>query len=186
MAMTLQELLALLPDNTTGDIGADDLRTIVTELFNTGAATADQVSEDIEEITEINTRLDALEAASGGSGVDTVTVQGRWQYNPQAGAPGGAQMTTDTGDPLTVTALRFAPHDHDDRDFTTNIENLTAGDVIYVQGWQVSGSRASFDVTGDGVATGGYLEVPVTRRTGSGDSSATWQDVAVIFRGGAQ
>lgn len=34
MAMTLQELLALLPDNTTGDIGADDLRTIVTELFN--------------------------------------------------------------------------------------------------------------------------------------------------------
>jgi len=31
--MTLDELLALLPDNDTGDIGADDLRTIVQELY---------------------------------------------------------------------------------------------------------------------------------------------------------
>ena len=31
--MTLDELLALLPDNDTGDIGADDLRTVVTELY---------------------------------------------------------------------------------------------------------------------------------------------------------
>jgi hypothetical protein len=30
----LNDLLALLPDNTTGDIGADDLRTIVTELWH--------------------------------------------------------------------------------------------------------------------------------------------------------
>lgn len=34
MSMTLPELLALLPDNTVGDIGADDLRTIITELYN--------------------------------------------------------------------------------------------------------------------------------------------------------
>lgn len=34
MTMTLPELLALLPDNTTGDIDANDLRAIVTELFN--------------------------------------------------------------------------------------------------------------------------------------------------------
>jgi hypothetical protein len=32
--VTLDDLLVLLPDNTTGDIGADDLRTIVTELWN--------------------------------------------------------------------------------------------------------------------------------------------------------
>lgn len=31
--MTLDELLALLPDNTTGDISAADLRTVVTELW---------------------------------------------------------------------------------------------------------------------------------------------------------
>lgn len=32
--MTLQELLDLLPDNTSGEIDAVDLRTIVTELWN--------------------------------------------------------------------------------------------------------------------------------------------------------
>jgi hypothetical protein len=31
---TLNELLALFPDNDTGDIGADDLRTAVTELWS--------------------------------------------------------------------------------------------------------------------------------------------------------
>jgi hypothetical protein len=35
--MTLDELLALLPDNTAGEIGADDMRTITTELYNKGA-----------------------------------------------------------------------------------------------------------------------------------------------------
>ena len=46
--MTLEELLALLPDNTTGEIDAADLRTVVTELFNKTAAA--------------EARLDALEA----------------------------------------------------------------------------------------------------------------------------
>lgn len=41
--MTLDELLALLPDNTIGDIGADDLRTIVTDLY-TAAHGVDYVS----------------------------------------------------------------------------------------------------------------------------------------------
>lgn len=36
--MTLEELLALLPDNTRGDIGADDMRTVVTDLFNRDVA----------------------------------------------------------------------------------------------------------------------------------------------------
>jgi hypothetical protein len=31
--MTLDEMLALLPDNTTGEISAADMRTIVTDLF---------------------------------------------------------------------------------------------------------------------------------------------------------
>ena len=36
--MTLDEMLALLPDNTTGDISAADLRAIVTELYHLGAS----------------------------------------------------------------------------------------------------------------------------------------------------
>lgn len=36
--MTLDDLLALLPDNTSGAIDAADLRTVVTELWNKAAA----------------------------------------------------------------------------------------------------------------------------------------------------
>jgi hypothetical protein len=36
---TLEELLALLPDNTTGDISAADMRTIVTNLYDRAGET---------------------------------------------------------------------------------------------------------------------------------------------------
>lgn len=38
--MTLDELLALLPDNTTGDIDAEDLRTVVTGLWDRASRAA--------------------------------------------------------------------------------------------------------------------------------------------------
>ena len=38
--MTLDEMLALLPDNTTGQIGADDLRSIVTDLYHSANSTS--------------------------------------------------------------------------------------------------------------------------------------------------
>lgn len=44
MAMSLDEMLALLPDNTSGEIGADDLRTIVTELFTAAHTFGDRVT----------------------------------------------------------------------------------------------------------------------------------------------
>jgi hypothetical protein len=42
--VTLEELLALLPDNTTGDIDAADMRTVVTELYNANLALMDRVA----------------------------------------------------------------------------------------------------------------------------------------------
>ena len=42
--MTLEELLALLPDNTTGQITAADLRAVVTELYNRIVALEDVVA----------------------------------------------------------------------------------------------------------------------------------------------
>jgi hypothetical protein len=58
MAMTLQEMLDLLPDNDMGAITASDMRTIVTELFgyttdvqqalNDGAVTTGQAIEDLD------------------------------------------------------------------------------------------------------------------------------------------
>ena len=42
--MTLAELLALIPDNDTGAIGADDLRTIVTDLHTAAHTVEDHFS----------------------------------------------------------------------------------------------------------------------------------------------
>src|SRR5262245_20502386 len=39
--MTLDEMLALLADNTTGAIGADDMRAIVTDLYNAAHSVGD-------------------------------------------------------------------------------------------------------------------------------------------------
>lgn len=69
MAMTLEELLALLPDNDTGDIDAADLRTIVTELATATATVAGalfQTNQNFDalfsQVQEHETRIGVLEA----------------------------------------------------------------------------------------------------------------------------
>jgi hypothetical protein len=42
--MTLNQILALLPDNTTGQISAADLRSIITEIFNAAYTFTNQYS----------------------------------------------------------------------------------------------------------------------------------------------
>lgn len=64
--MTLEEMLALLPDNDQGAISAEDMRTIITGLFdyttevqqalNDGAVQTGQAIEDLD------TRVTALES----------------------------------------------------------------------------------------------------------------------------
>lgn len=65
--MTLEELLALLPDNDAGAIDAVHLRTIVTELWTQTAAGLLQVNQNFDalfaQVQEHATRLAALEAA---------------------------------------------------------------------------------------------------------------------------
>lgn len=86
--MTLEQLLALLPDNNTGAIDADDLRTIVTELYTDIAANAQQltvltadvadVAADVggvrADLTTTQAALDSLEAtvATLGGAVSTL------------------------------------------------------------------------------------------------------------------
>lgn len=58
--MTLEELLALLPDNTTGQIDAADLRTIVTELFDKTATLAAVVEANTTQIVTLGQNMDSL------------------------------------------------------------------------------------------------------------------------------
>lgn len=162
--MTLEELLALLPDNTTGAIDADDLRTIVTELWNQGAA--------------IQARVAALETRDGGDGY-LATVNGRWQVNPTPGNPGGKQMSADQASWAMASVLRFDPVDLNNNDLSTAL--LEADDLFGQQQsdatnwmrWRVSGAASD---------EGSYIEVPVTMVASGGSiSGAQWQEAQVVI-----
>lgn len=162
---TLDELLALLPDNDTGEIDAVDLRTIVTELWNQGA--------------DIAARVSALEASSGG-GDGTITANGRWQYNSQSGAvPGGMQVTADSGELALATWLRFAKFDQNNNDMTLALMGAT---TVFAQQQADSGSWARYTVNGSPTDGGSYVQVPVQYVTGDGSSATVeWQHAIFVF-----
>jgi hypothetical protein len=72
--MTLDDLLALLPDNTSGEISAADLRTIVTELWNYTASVQATLNGVV-----VNS-VPALEARSAKAG--QVASDGTLVYGP--------------------------------------------------------------------------------------------------------
>lgn len=69
--MTLDEMLALLPDNTTGQISAADLREVVTGLFEYITAVHEIINEVVvtglpaaqNAIGDLDARVTALETA---------------------------------------------------------------------------------------------------------------------------
>lgn len=160
---TLNEWLALLPDNSTGAIDAADLRSIVTDVWNTDA--------------ELTARIGALENTGDGG---IITVAGRWQINPQAGAiPGGQQVTADTNDLSEATWLRFTPFDQKNDDMTNFLMNATA---IYAQQQANAANWTYWDAPGAGVSHGSYIEVPVTFVRGEGSLvAAAWQSGVFAF-----
>lgn len=163
--MTLDELLAYLPDNSTGAIDASDLRAVVTGLFDM--------------VTELEASIQAIQV--GDSGGTTISLTGIWQVNPQAGTdPGGAQVTQDTGVLDTATWLRFAYADKNDVVLTNA---LLAATTIYVQNQQDASRWVKYTV--DSTADSGtYVQVDVTVADSGGTAgSAGWQNAIVVLGG---
>lgn len=161
--MTLDELLALLPDNTTGEIDAADLRTIVTELWSQGA--------------DIEARVAFIEA-EGGSGGTAPSVTGVWQI-AAGGTPGGQQVASDTDDFSTTTSLRFDSFDQSNTDMTTVLNNAVS---IFAQQQSDAGNWARYTVSGEPTVNGSYVEVPVTVDDFGGvPGAAAWQTAIFVI-----
>lgn len=163
---TLAELLALLPDNTTGEISAEDMRTVVSGIwdeFATGFAVNDG-------------RISALENSGAATGP---SVTGIWQINPQAGAvPGGMQITSDTGEITLATSwLRFAKADQSNTDFTGA---LLASKALYGQQQVKSANWVKATVL-SATDEGSYVEVEVNIIAQAGDSTVGWQTATVVI-----
>lgn len=158
---TLDDLLALLPDNSSGAIDADDLRTIVSELWGGTAS--------------LEARLIALEASTG-----EISYDGIWQFNPQVGAvPQAMQVSLNTDLIIDATWARYWKTDLTNQDMSNFIETATK---IYVQAETDSANWAYYDVTGPAVDNGSWIEVPIAVKTFQGSSaSSEWQRVLTVF-----
>jgi hypothetical protein len=189
--LTLDELLALLPDNTTGEIAAADMRTIVTELWNytvevqgdlnTAAVTAANEATAAQATaqsayTSLDQRVSALE---GGSVTPTYQASGRWQINPQPGTPGGMQVSADQASWASASVLRFSITDQDNE----NVRNvLMNASEVWGQMAQDDQQWGRWDITGAAVDHDTYVEQPVSFVSGAGSiATAGWQSGIFVF-----
>lgn len=162
-----EDLLALFPDNETGDISAADMRTamqLVAEQFQQNAA-----------------RISALEQTLPTVGV---SLSGIWQLNAAAaGVPGGEQVTCDTGQFGTATVLNFANQAAGGTDFSNVIEGAA---TIYAQQQRNANNWVRYTVTGPGTDHGTYTSVPVDVTSAGGTpGSALWQTAIFVFTSAA-
>jgi outer membrane murein-binding lipoprotein Lpp len=103
MAMTLQQLLDLLPDNTKGEISAADMRVIVTELYNADGGLAAQVDSLTNQVTVLSGQVSDLSTTV--AALDS-TVQGyesRINYLETVVVPAAQTQATNTN--LRLDAL---------------------------------------------------------------------------------
>jgi hypothetical protein len=164
LVVTLEEMLALLPDNDIGAIDASDLRQIVAGLWDLNA--------------QLEARLALLATGTGGASHPSVT--GTWQVNPSAGAvPGGKQFTTNTGLVSTAAWIRFDQFDLSDTDMG---QSLLTADSIFMQQKSNSANWARLTVSGAAVDAGSYIQVPVSGFEGAGSIiPAAWQTATVAL-----
>lgn len=157
--MTLEELLALLPDNTTEEISPADMRTIVSELWAQSA----QALANVQTLRVATVaRIDALEAEG-----NTRTAAGIWTLDPNpAHQPTQGEIVTDTGALADATLLmmhRLTRGGVDLGAAVASAQKLSLQSEFDQNNW------VKFDVTGPivGPDLNGDYTIPVTV-TGSG------------------
>jgi hypothetical protein len=107
-----------------------------------------------------------------------ITVIGRWQTNTQVGAaPGGMQVTSDTGNFRQATWLRFAKVDQSNTEMS---EMLRRAVYLIVQHQNDSTMWAHLHVTGTVDVQSGYVQVPVNCHS-YGAPGVAWQNVTVTM-----
>lgn len=159
------ELLALFPDNSTGEISAADMREAMTIIANLGQGN--------------QARITALEQQVPTVGV---SVSGVWQINPTpASAPGPAEVTCDTGLFGTASYINFDKHASGGIDFSSILANAVS---IYVQQKNNGDNWVRYTVNGPVIDGGTYTQVTVTIEDSHGVSgTGAWQAAVFVIAG---
>lgn len=158
-----EDLVALFPDNNSGEISAADMREsmrLISEALSQEAA-----------------RITALEQAIPTVGV---SISGIWQLNASPdGVPGGEQVTCDTGTFGTATVLHFANLASGGTDLSGVIADAV---TIYAQRQIDASNWVRYTVEGPATDHGEYTSVPVmVVDAGGTPGSALWQTAIFVF-----
>ena len=143
--MNLSELLALFPDNDTGEVSAADVRAMVTEFYNDIAAV--QADVDAIDVAALAAAVASLQSTVSGHTTTLATLQG--QVN------GLATGQTSLANALNALTGRVDAHD-------TSIASIVA--VNDIQATQIAGITAALP------AIEGTLAVTGLGGSGSGGS----------------
>ena len=187
--MTLEEMLALLADNSSGDISASDMRQIVTGLWDnsvalagaaqtaagnaqTAATNAGDAASNYASTT--NARIDGLEAATTSRSFAGVY---RLDVAPN-GNPAAGEVTTDTGALVGAAHLTFADTDRNNTDASAALQ---IAEHVSVQDKDNSTNWAKWDVTGAITNVFGDWRLPVTVTGNGGAIAGGNNDLLVVF-----
>jgi len=145
----LDELLALFPDNTTGDISAADMRQAMTLLAGN--------------MLTNSARITAVERETPTLGI---SVSGLWQLYPEVnGVPGNEQATCDTGSFGTATVLNL---NNIAQGGTNWRNNLLGAASIYAQQQTNPDNWIKYTVRATPTDHGTWVAIPVTVADGHG------------------
>lgn len=115
------------------------------------------------------------------TGSTSSALTGIWQLNTNAGAvPGGAQVTSNTGDPATSTYIRFARQDTAGTDFKAVLMNQSVGSIIVAQQQISADNYARYEISGAPVDNGTYIQIPVNFIS-QGGTTAAWQNIIFVL-----
>jgi hypothetical protein len=204
--MTLEEMLALLPDNDVGAIDAADLRVIVTELFTiadtarTTAEAASGVANDAYgQISAISTTADAAHtaataaensAAAAQTQVSALTprvtaLEAKQEYIGQmftyewstAATPAVGKMTSNPQWNIAATKLLISETTADGASiFFTQVD---AAPGVRINLAASNGGKITATTTGPSVDMGTYREVPVAISLVNGPAPVSNERVTV-------
>ena len=175
---TLDDLLALLPDNTTGDIDAVDLRTIVTELWNYTVAVQTDLNlvgvEGQNAVVALNARVTALEQDANKIG-DSFPYS--WATNGQA--PANKHVTMDQPWLNFATKVLVSETASDDR--APHFDAVDA--AVSAKAWitTADGAKLECNITGPSVDMGTYREIPISVVSIEGAQPSNNEDVTLTL-----
>jgi hypothetical protein len=102
------------------------------------------------------------QGGTGDPGGSTSVFRYRARTTPTSGDPGPGKVIWNNATQISATALLLDILTDDGLDVTLGLDNLAAGDVIYLQDWNTAANYQRWTVSSPATDLTGYWSVPVT------------------------